>query len=201
MKKIFVQFNKSSEKRDCAVYSMSLELDVWKEIPIKENLDILRRHHESDPNNEEFYLEDDKNDSLIDYIYSLSEYPKVINTVILSGEVIDEHGVPIQIENTNETEKYMLVYDYRNGDYAQNIDDFRMYHIETEIVSMIDPNTAKRYCEGIDGKIEFIVKSSLDDVLLREWICDWNVKTDKKTIYPILSSKLKKNWTFKIEQK
>ena len=79
---------------------------------------------------------------------------------------------------------------------------------KSEIKQFTSPQQLKDYINTIDELIEFIAKSSIDDVLMKEWIgeweykeldCNWtNLMYGGKTI-KTGSPKLNSNWTFKIE--
>lgn len=83
---------------------------------------------------------------------------------------------------------------------------------KTEIIT--SPQQLKDYINTIQESIEFIAESSIYDVLMKEWIGEWEREPIDEKLHPIFkklqeekpglrrvigSPKLNPNWTFKIQ--
>jgi hypothetical protein len=196
--KIRYKFNKSSEARDCVVESVELELIDTKEVELTEE-----QLFEIDSNFECKY-EYTSNETVYDYDYE-------------KGSVRGEYDFDFtqfaeknQEDYVNRTILGHCTY-YRNGHSNFEERDFRCWEeiTTTETKQFISQQELKDYINTIQEPMEFIAEFDIDQVLMKEWIGEWETKqvlnqilgrdyTYWETVY-VGSPKLNSNWIFKIK--
>jgi hypothetical protein len=183
------KFNKSSEARDCVIESVELQEEKRIEIEDFELKDKINNY-------EEVYKE------LIDEEEWRCKYYKSEYRINDIANV----DIRVVVEWT----------DWGNyADYLEDLEIIAFYKTTTESKFFTSQQELKDYINTIQEPIEFIAESSIDDVLMKEWIGEWNTevyfansddelfRSDEKYNFPLKrivgSPKLNSNWTFKIE--
>jgi hypothetical protein len=151
------KFNKSSEARDCVVESVELEtLHISKRTITEEELYELNSNFDNDY--QRFIVEVVSIDNS-DMDKSLSKC-KVVLDLSTDTITIKGSGTHIQTWQDNYVEDVEL--------YIENK--------TVEIKTFTSQQELKDYINTIQEPIEFIAESDIDQVLMKEWIGEWEEK-------------------------
>lgn len=211
------KFNKSSEARDCVVESV--ELEVMKEnktiIDLNTVCDILDKYESDKPTDEVKTVED------ILCFFDDIRFDNVEDEIIDEESYGNRHRISGDYEFENKILFVTLEYLHQSGHGDFNCKLIESYVIDTslETKTFTSPQQLKDYINTTQEPIEFIAKSSIDDVLMKEWIGEWEYQNGcankyctykedsncwdfnccKHFIKSVGSPKLNSNWTFKIQ--
>lgn len=203
--KINYKFNKSSESITCKVESVELDFESDREfIDSSLYVDILNEYATKVIGEDAYLLESDED--IEDYI---SDFETIIE------EETTRRGYELQYIEEPLFDGYFVCFNKIFYTDSMEIQDIKIYKITNDTKTFTNEQDLKDYINSIKEPIEFIGSSSIDDVLLKDWLGEWeyNSKTVK---YPIdnqeqgikwaedlvtekvKSPKLNSNWKFKI---
>ena len=199
------KFNKNSEARDCVVESVELNIKeqiTYDVVPLskEELIEVLLRNDcgSSEESKLEFIEESKPSNNSWEYGYDITgivncaiTYLK-INTEFYTTKDTEydlgkgtESGEACVLLN-NEDEDISIygksTYSYYNGTDLKDIKAERTINkktIEAHTVAFASSQELKDYINTIQEPIEFITESSIDDVLMKEWIGEWKYKIEK----------------------
>lgn len=209
------KFKKSSEVRDCVVESV--EVIVIKEnktiVGLETIYEILNKY-EQDPPTDVIDIYD-----ILCY-FNDGRFENVENEVLYEESYGNQHSVEGEYKFDDKVLFVKLEYLHQSGHGDFNCELIQSYVIDTktETKQFSSQQELKEYINTIQEPIEFIAESDIDQVLMKEWIgewelsyncdecnnrnlgyyddCDYNLcgKKEVKTGSPKLNS----NWKFKI---
>lgn len=150
------KFNKSSEARDCIIESV--ELEVMKELKVnfteKEYKDFIDKNHSS-------------------FLYEEAEYDEdIIDRDLKNGT---EDFISTETYYVKNDCKLITVFNCSRNSQADST-KFKSSTLLTttkETKTFTSSQQLKDYINTIQEPIEFIAESSIDDVLMKEWIGEW----------------------------
>ena len=223
------KFNKSSEARDCVVESVELRIPILWDTEIKK----LTREELIDYIFQEDYFKDEE-----EYLESKKLKEDILAKNWTLDELICQLHYKMFYDYEVEWDYFDVCKSYQSGDGGIELNNsdvtisFRVYNYsdstefkdvtavftkstivkEAETKQFTSSQELKNYINTIQEPIEFIAESSIDDVLMKEWIGEW-IEVEKLITGTDLfgndygyfndiktgSPKLNSNWTFKIE--
>jgi len=172
--KINYKFNKDSEARTCNVDSIELIVKTeatYKELSFEEVIEVLKNDSEFTDDIEELT----KTTDLIELV-SLLDTKGYDYDFWLDGRDLEkayEWGIgTMKFGDTGHFEfELTRSYDYTEVEYVSAF--IQDKSVTKEAKTFTCPNELKEYINSLEGKIKFVGKSSIDDVLIKEWLGEW----------------------------
>ena len=179
MRKIFVHFEKTSESRDCIVSSASLTEQKRETVSIETHLHVISAHYNSEDDDNR-YEPDGHTDSELDrYMKGVSYHDHRVyaETDISKGREFSRY----EIEMKYEDRIYCLSFSMMESQYDSRRFGFKMEMLTNETQIFHNSLDMKEYCDTIDEDVLFVIVSSIDDVLLKDWIGEWETEEKIET--------------------
>jgi hypothetical protein len=195
------KFNKSSEARDCVVESVELKYQLNNRELVDNSLhvEILNNYAKTLIGEDAYLLESEED---------INDYVSDFHTVI-EEEINVEKGFEYYYIEEHLFDDYFVCFEKWIYSESTEIENVKIYKIITETKTFISQQELKDYINIITEPIEFITESDIDQVLMKEWIGEWETKkvlnsnlgneySYYETVY-MGSPKLNSKWIFKIK--